>query len=70
MTPAEFLASLDRLGLSQAELARLFGHALRSSYHWSAGERRIPPIVGVTLRLMVVQKITRADIILARQPLL
>lgn len=45
MTPIEYRAALQRLGLSHNRAAPLLGVDLRTSKRWSAGERAIPPPV-------------------------
>ena len=53
MTPAEFRAALDRLGLSQVGAARLLGYGGRTAQHWAAGTAEIPPAVAILLRLLL-----------------
>jgi DNA-binding transcriptional regulator YiaG len=42
MTPAEFRAALDRIGLTQAGAARLLGVDPRTARKWACGERDLP----------------------------
>ncbi len=53
MTPTQYQASLNRLGLSQVGAARLFGVDPRTSRRWVAGDLVIPRAVALALRLMV-----------------
>lgn len=43
MTPYEYRAALQRLGLSHNRAAPLLGVDLRTSKRWALGERAIPP---------------------------
>lgn len=46
MTPTDFLATLQRLGLSQAEAARLLGVTPGAVTRWAQGARAVPgPVV-------------------------
>jgi len=45
MTPNEYRAALQRLGLSHNRAAPLLGIDLRTSKRWALGERAIPPPV-------------------------
>jgi hypothetical protein len=67
MTPKQFSAALDRLGLSQLGAARLFGVDGRSARRWVAGERAVPETVAILLRLMLAGKITADDVERARK---
>ena len=58
MTPTQYRAHLDRLGLSQVGAARLFGVDPRTSRRWVAGDLAIPKAVALALRLMVAQWVT------------
>lgn len=61
MTPAQFRAALNRLGLSQVRAAKLFGVTDRASRCWALGENKIPHAVAVLLRLLVTGKIKIED---------
>lgn len=52
MTPTQYQAALDGLGLSQVGAARLFGVDPRTSRRWALGEASVPPAVALALRLM------------------
>ena len=45
MTAQEYRGALSRLGLSQAQAARLIGVNTRTSERWGAGDRDVPPPV-------------------------
>lgn len=54
MTPKQFQDTRERLGLSQAELALIFGVASdRTVRRWEAGERDIPGPVIVLMKLIL-----------------
>lgn len=61
MTPTQFRAALDRLGLSQAGFARALGEHERTIRRWSAGDTRVPNAVAILLRLMTAGKISAHD---------
>jgi hypothetical protein len=52
MTPNQYRAALDRLGLTQAGAAEFFGLSVRASHGYANGEP-IPEAVAKLLRLMV-----------------
>ncbi len=62
MTANQFRQALDRLKLSQLGAARLFNSNDRTVRRWAIGERGVPPTVAILVKLMVVGKITAADI--------
>ncbi|TWA89592.1 hypothetical protein FBZ96_11960 [Bradyrhizobium stylosanthis] len=66
MTPKQFQAAIDRLGLSQVGAARLVGADPRTARRWVAGERSVPEPVAIILRLMLAGKITVGDVAAAR----
>lgn len=45
MTPTEYRAALQRLGVSQVKAGHLLGVDGRTSQKWALGERAIPPPV-------------------------
>ena len=54
MTPKQFQDYREKLGLSQAELALVFGVASdRTVRRWEAGERDIPGPVVVLMKLIL-----------------
>ena len=55
MTPATLSATLQRLGLSQAEAARLLGVTPGAVTRWVRGNRPVPGPVVRLLRLMALQ---------------
>lgn len=62
MTPKQFQAAIDRLGLSQVAAARLIGADPRTARKWAAGDNAVPECVAILLRLLMSGKITVADI--------
>jgi hypothetical protein len=67
MTPKQFQATLDRLGLTQAGMARMIGSDPRTARHYAAGTRSVPECVAILLRLMLAGKITQEDVEGARK---
>lgn len=53
MTPAEFRAARERLGLTQTAMAAALEVTLRAVQMWEAGERGIPGPARVALRFML-----------------
>jgi DNA-binding transcriptional regulator YiaG len=53
MTPDEYRAALEALGLTQAGGARLLGVDERTSRRWACGEREIPPPAQRFLRYLI-----------------
>jgi DNA-binding transcriptional regulator YiaG len=62
MTPQQYSAAIKQLGLSQRRAALLLGVNDRTSRRWALGEAQIREPVAILLRLMLVGKITMADI--------
>ena len=62
MTPKQFQAAIDRLGLSQVRAAKLFGADPRTARRWALGERDVPECVAIVLRLLLAGKITVDDV--------
>jgi DNA-binding transcriptional regulator YiaG len=53
MTPAQYRAAIEALGLSQLAAARLLGVDGRTSRRWANGERDIPPPAERFLRYLI-----------------
>lgn len=53
MTPAQYEAAIEKLGLSQRGAGRFLGVDERTSRKWVAGDSRIPESAAKLLRLMV-----------------
>jgi len=53
MTPDDYRAAIERLGLSQVAAARLLGVDERTSRRWACGERDIPPPAVRFLRYLI-----------------
>lgn len=60
MTPDEYRAALERLGMTQVGFARLVGSGERSSRRWA--EQGAPGAVAILLRLLDAGKITTKDV--------
>lgn len=53
MTPNQYRAAIEKLGLSQRGAGTFLGVDERTSRRWAGGEAEIPEAVGKLLRLMV-----------------
>lgn len=53
MTPKQFRAALDKIGLSQLGAARFLNEKDRQIRRWIAGDAEIPESAAKLLRLMV-----------------
>lgn len=53
MTPNQYRAAIEKIGLSQRSAGTFLGVDERSSRRWASGEAEIPEAVGKLLRLMV-----------------
>jgi hypothetical protein len=62
MTPRQFQAAIDRLGIPQTGWAKLTGRDPRTVRKWVAGTNRLPPEAAILLRLMLAGKIAVRDI--------
>lgn len=62
MTPTQYAAAIEKLGLSQRGAAAFLGIDERQSRRWIAGEARIPEAVGKLLRLMIRLKLKADDV--------
>lgn len=62
MTPLQYAAAIERLGLSQRAAAHFLGIDERQSRRWIAGEARIPEATAKLLRLMVRLKLSPDDV--------
>jgi DNA-binding transcriptional regulator YiaG len=57
VTPDEYRAAIDKLGLSQVAAARLLGVDARTSRRWANGERDVPsPAVRFLQYLIATRK--------------
>jgi hypothetical protein len=56
MDEDEYRAALEKLGISQQAVGRLFMVGARTSRRWALGEARIPVPVAMLLRLMLKKK--------------
>ena len=62
MTPKQYAAAIEKLGLSQRGAGKFLGVDERTSRKWVAGDARIPQAVGMLLRLMVKLKLNPSDL--------
>ncbi len=62
MTPTQYAAAIDRLGLSQRAAGRFLGVDERTSRRWIAGDAAIPESVAKLLRLMTRLKLKPDDV--------
>jgi DNA-binding transcriptional regulator YiaG len=53
MTPTQYAAAIEKLGLSQRSAGQFLGVDERQSRRWIAGDARIPESVAKLLRLMI-----------------
>jgi DNA-binding transcriptional regulator YiaG len=58
VTPKQFKAAIDELGLSQGRAARLCGFHPRTAKRWASGGRKVPEPVAIILRLMLAGELT------------
>jgi DNA-binding transcriptional regulator YiaG len=61
MTPTQYAAAIERLGLTQRAAGAFLGVDERQSRRWIAGDARIPEAVAKLLRLMIRLKLTPDD---------
>jgi DNA-binding transcriptional regulator YiaG len=66
VTPKQFKAAIEALGLSQGRAARLCGFHARTAKRWAGGQRKVPEPVSILLRLMQAGKISIEDIELTK----
>lgn len=62
MTPVQYRAAIDKLGLSQRGAAAFLGVDERTSRRWALGEAQIPESVAMLLRLMIKLKLKPEDV--------
>ena len=60
MSPTEFLAARERLGLSQVEVARFLGKGDRIIRRYEHGQTPVPRETAMLLRLMLKMHLTPA----------
>jgi DNA-binding transcriptional regulator YiaG len=53
MTPNQYRAAIETLGLSQVAAAKLLGVDARTSRRWASGERDVPPPAERFLRYLI-----------------
>lgn len=62
MTPNQYSAAIEKLGLSQRGAAAFLGIDERQSRRWIAGDARIPEAVAKLLRLMIRLKLSPDEV--------
>ena len=62
MTPKQYRAAIEALGLSQVKAGAFLEVGARTSRRWALGEARIPEAVALLLRLMIKLKINPEDV--------
>ncbi len=62
MTPAQYAAAIEKLGLSQRRAGQFLGIDERQSRRWIAGDARIPESVAKLLRLMIKLNLDPKDV--------
>ena len=62
MTPIQYKAAIERLGLSQRAAGAFLGVDERQSRRWIAGDSAIPESVAKLLRLMIRLKLKPEDV--------
>lgn len=62
MTPKQYAAIIESLGLSQVGAARFLGVDERTSRRWIAGEREIPETVSRFLTFIAAAKLTPEEV--------
>lgn len=62
MDPETFNATIARIGVAQARLARLLGYVPTTVYRWSTGELAVPRIVQLVLTLLDSTNLTVEDL--------
>lgn len=62
MTPKQYRAAIDRLGLSQVKAAAFLGVSPRQSRRWALGEGEIPKAEATLLRVMIKYNIKPEDL--------
>jgi hypothetical protein len=62
MTPTQYAAAIERLGLTQVGAARFFGVGDRTSRRWISGEYEVPPAIAYCLILMIKHNVAPDDL--------
>ena len=62
MSPKQYRAAIEKLGLSQVKAGGFLGVGARTSRRWALGESAVPNSVAMLLRLMIERKIDPKDV--------
>jgi hypothetical protein len=62
MTPLQYRAAIERIGLSQRAAGAFLGVDERQSRRWIAGDSAVPESVAKLLRLMIRLKLKPEDV--------
>lgn len=62
MKPKEYLAAIEKLGLTQAKAGEFVGFTARQSRRWISGDYPVPAAVAMLLRLMLKHKVRPDDL--------
>jgi hypothetical protein len=62
MTPKQYRAAIDYLGLSQVRAGKFLGVTGRASQRWALGESRVPEAVAILLRLMISLELSPEEV--------
>lgn len=65
MTPADYIAALQRLGLSHQQAAELLGFTRQTSHNYATGRKPIPPLVVVLLRIVEHMGVEKTRLVLS-----
>ncbi len=62
MTGPEYVAAIEKLGMTRSAAAQLFGVNVTTARRWVGGEHPIPRSVEVALKLMLRYNLTPAGV--------
>lgn len=61
MSPDDFRAELERLGLGQNAFARLFDYDPRRVRRWATGKESVPRVVEIVFGLMALEDVPELE---------
>lgn len=62
MTPSQYKAAIEKLGLSQEAAGLFFGYSKRQGQRWATKEFPVPPAVDYCLKLMLSTETVPGDL--------